>query len=461
MALRYENLDESTRSFMLSEVDLDLSHEKLYMSPRLNELGEQNYAYLLKEAIEHHGDAWLAEQLRSRGYMKESEQRKKRGGGFTTVRVPKNASDTLSEGEFNRYYVRGLCLRVIEQGMDQVEVCPGKPASKLRTEAEDILGEKLSAETLLEDLRKSSSVELAFGLRRRTNSGLTVRIVKNKGITKVTVKGFKSIAEESTIDIHPLTIIAGANSSGKSSIMKPLLMLKQTLEAPYDPGPLLIDGPNVQFTSTSQFLSKLTGNKRAEHFQIQIETDESYSVRTIFGRGQNGIELAEMTVESKSLHSPRHFTLYPEMSSEEIKGLADQDPGLKDLKDLGEDFDVVRRLRCFLGFESQDGRGVLNFTHDLARNIVNSIHLPGLRGNPERTYKLTSTGPRYPGTFENYVASIIHEWQEMRDERLETLADALHTLGLTGRVGTEKIGTLVSSFKSVVSLTTERTKRTW
>ena len=64
-----------------------------------------------------------------------------------------------------------------------------------------------------------------------------------EGITKIAVKGFKSIAEEREIDIRPLTILAGANSSGKSSIMQPLLMLKQTLEAPYDPGPLLIDGP--------------------------------------------------------------------------------------------------------------------------------------------------------------------------------------------------------------------------
>ena len=79
-------------------------------------------------------------------------------------------------------------------------------------------------------------------------------------------------------------------------------------------------------------------------------------------------------------------------------------------------------------------------THDLEFHIFNTIHLPGLRGNPERTYKPTSTGPRYPGTFEHYVASIIHEWQETGDERLKTLADALHTLGLTGQVGTEKIG---------------------
>ena len=55
--------------------------------------------------------------------------------------------------------------------------------------------------------------------------------------------------------MRPLTILAGANNSGKSSIMQPLLMMKQTLEATYDPGPLKLDGPNVYFTSAEQFLS--------------------------------------------------------------------------------------------------------------------------------------------------------------------------------------------------------------
>src|SRR5579862_3050784 len=75
------------------------------------------------------------------------------------------------------------------------------------------------------------------------------------GITRIAVEGFKSIAKRQEIEIAPLTILAGANSSGKSSIMQPLLMLKQTLEATYDPGPLKIDGPNVIFTNAKEFLS--------------------------------------------------------------------------------------------------------------------------------------------------------------------------------------------------------------
>ena len=260
------------------------------------------------------------------------------------------------------------------------------------------------------------------------------------GITKIAVKGFKSIAEECEIDIRPLTILAGANSSGKSSIMQPLLMLKQTLEAPYDPGPLKIDGPNVEFTEIAQFLSKLTDGKRTDRFQVRIETrgtDYFQIVKTTFKKGPGGIEIVEMTrklkLETDQLPSPKDLTLYPEMSVEDIKSMLHPTPTLDRLEG-------VKRSRCFLGFSSQDDNGFYDVTYSLGSNILYSIHLPGLRGNPERTYKFTSTGPQYPGTFENYVASIIHKWQGTKDERLKTLIGALHTLGLTGQIGTQKVG---------------------
>ena len=259
-----------------------------------------------------------------------------------------------------------------------------------------------------------------------------------EGITKIAVKGFKSIAEEREIDIRPLTILAGANSSGKSSIMQPLLMLKQTLEAPYDPGPLLLDGPNVQFTEISQFLSTLPDGKKADRFQIGIETHKSNvfnAVRTTFKKGKNGIEIVEMTKENSGpdqTSSIKSVTLSPEMLPEEIKSLDNEDPAFKN-------FDIVKRSRCFLYLGSQYSGGFYEITYGFGAYIFNTIHLPGLRGNPERTYKLSSTGPQYPGTFENYVASIIHTWQETKDERLKKVTDALHILGLTRKIGTEKI----------------------
>src|ERR1700677_3222550 len=108
------------------------------------------------------------------------------------------------------------------------------------------------------------------------------------GITRIAVEGFKSIAERQEIEIAPLTILAGANSSGKSSIMQPLLMLKQTLEATYDPGPLKIDGPNVTFSRNEEFLSRVKKNGQRS-LRVGISAGELVFEAT-FVEGEPGLD---------------------------------------------------------------------------------------------------------------------------------------------------------------------------
>ena len=84
------------------------------------------------------------------------------------------------------------------------------------------------------------------------------------GITRIAVEGFKSISKRQSIDIAPLTILAGANSSGKSSIMQPLLMLKQTLGSYLGtPALLLLIGGPVTSSSPRQRISFLSRNRWA------------------------------------------------------------------------------------------------------------------------------------------------------------------------------------------------------
>ena len=82
-------------------------------------------------------------------------------------------------------------------------------------------------------------------------------------IEEIRIAGFKSLAQETKLTVRPLTILAGANSSGKSSAMQPLLLLKQTLASPVDPGVLHIAGPNVQFTEYDQMFSHVPASRRA------------------------------------------------------------------------------------------------------------------------------------------------------------------------------------------------------
>src|SRR3954465_365203 len=115
-------------------------------------------------------------------------------------------------------------------------------------------------------------------------------------ITSISVSGFKSIVEEQTIEVRPLTILAGANSSGKSSMMQPLLLLKQTLEETYDPGALLLNGPNVKFASVDQLLSRMGRGKTSHTFEVGISVGLDTAFSLCFRkRSGGGIDIQQAT----------------------------------------------------------------------------------------------------------------------------------------------------------------------
>ncbi|MBI4472545.1 MAG: AAA family ATPase [Acidobacteria bacterium] len=50
-------------------------------------------------------------------------------------------------------------------------------------------------------------------------------------------------------------------------------------------------------------------------------------------------------------------------------------------------------------------------------------------------YPVAVAGPPFPGTFDHYVASVIHQWQEAGDKaKLDELREGVQSLGLTGQV---------------------------
>lgn len=174
MGIQYKNLDVQTRKFMLKELEMDVEKKTLYISPRLNERGQTTWAELLKEAINDHDDDWLANQLILKGCMKLYEERKSQSGKITIAKVPVTAPETLAEGEFNRFYARGVCARAIAEGISEVVVYRGRQVKQPRPESEAMIGRRIEAKALLEDLRRSQGVEPALGIPPGPNSGLTV-----------------------------------------------------------------------------------------------------------------------------------------------------------------------------------------------------------------------------------------------------------------------------------------------
>ena len=62
--------------------------------------------------------------------------------------MPSNAHNTLAEGEFNRFYLRGLCLEAIQQGK-MIEVYRAKAVNQPRAVSQALIGTQLDPNQLL------------------------------------------------------------------------------------------------------------------------------------------------------------------------------------------------------------------------------------------------------------------------------------------------------------------------
>ena len=89
-------------------------------------------------------------------------------------------------------------------------------------------------------------------------------------ITNMRLSNFRGFEEEVSVRIRPITILIGRNSSGKSSLIKFLQMLRQTLESQRDEF-FVTDGGSVQLGAWSN-LKNSRSKKRSFEFSIETET---------------------------------------------------------------------------------------------------------------------------------------------------------------------------------------------
>ncbi len=160
----------NVRAMMLQEFSADVAARTVYMSTNLNPSAGPAYIALMQQAIQNGNTASLAQGILNRGLLKQSYQRMKKGGGTTTVTMPKDAHTKLAEGEFNRYYLRGLCLEALAQ-RKMVLVYRAKAVRQPRASSQAIIGTQLNPQQLLANLR--NNVRVLGG----PNSGISCRIV--------------------------------------------------------------------------------------------------------------------------------------------------------------------------------------------------------------------------------------------------------------------------------------------
>lgn len=176
MSFSLKHLDSRTRALMLDELVVDLAADTLYRGKYLNDDGWQAWPGLLQEALSTGSEVSLANAISPQQYWLATYPRRTPSGGYTQARVPQTAPTTLAEGEFVRFYLRGVCQVAIADGRS-LQVVRMKAVADPRPESQAAIGRAVDPNALLADLRQNIGIDTFLGIPAGPNSGIGVELV--------------------------------------------------------------------------------------------------------------------------------------------------------------------------------------------------------------------------------------------------------------------------------------------
>lgn len=170
----FKNLNEDTRPYILQAIENAENTNNIYYSARFTQRGKEEYLPLLKEAAKDHNEHWLAYSLESPGIMKDLEGANTPSGGYTMRYVPYSATQTFTDGQFNWFYILGLCLYARNVGINLLQVYRAKESSSHRAQSDSIIGNKIPIEDIESQLLEIQSSFLSELVK--PNSGISVKL---------------------------------------------------------------------------------------------------------------------------------------------------------------------------------------------------------------------------------------------------------------------------------------------
>jgi hypothetical protein len=122
MAMSFEELDGSTRRFMLLEFDAEQRSTSPYRGRNLTAQGIPASISHIREALESGTEQSLTAALSSEVYWNAVETYTRSGTARTRALNFRQCAERLALTEFNTWYVRGFSRRLLEEGIGQCQV---------------------------------------------------------------------------------------------------------------------------------------------------------------------------------------------------------------------------------------------------------------------------------------------------------------------------------------------------
>lgn len=228
-------------------------------------------------------------------------------------------------------------------------------------------------------------------------------------IKEITIGNFRAYSDPVTVRMRPVTVLIGQNSAGKSTLIKFLQMLRQTLESAEDSF-FVTEGSHVQLGAFRDLKNRNT-TKRSVDFTIRINTDDIPSLSVLSALTQLGdgtsqdwkgivsslagkglpAKLSSVKVMDYEVSGCIHYTRSQARGSHKIKMSANGDPvAVLSTKNI--------RLAKFLNITEESSRpeiAVKNYLKNQALEpvryeFVSSRHLSPIREESERAIIVAS-----------------------------------------------------------------------
>ena len=126
MAMNYEELDEKTREYMLTEFAKEEASGNPYRSKALSSTGLAVFPQLMRETIESGNEVSLCQSLEKPSYWEPTEEYTREGTTRTRRRNIPQSARRLALTEFSTWYVAGLTKRLLDEGAEECQVYRGE-----------------------------------------------------------------------------------------------------------------------------------------------------------------------------------------------------------------------------------------------------------------------------------------------------------------------------------------------
>lgn len=211
-------------------------------------------------------------------------------------------------------------------------------------------------------------------------NGRIKEVMEVMGMLKsISLENYKCFKDKTDINVAPLTVLCGVNSSGKSSILKSLLMLKQSYENTLSFNELTFNGKYVD----NGFFQSIVNNKSGEYFILQ----NVFEITKPPSRNEKGISEPDATTFNELLKIFKQFeyithskiSCFKVEISLTIQGCLDTNDVLRKIKNTISEYNIKISLLT-------DQNGVLESITDKKIRIMLCKTSSGNRGR--RTYDL-------------------------------------------------------------------------